>query len=77
MTNLNQDIGNNLTKSLEESSSNNSEKEIKCTTCEDTGLVVENAGCCGGCDQCGSREEKEVPCPDCSLPEEDSEPLDD
>lgn len=49
----------------------------QCHTCEGTGKVVENAGCCGGCDQCGGFEEREVDCPDCSLPEPDTEPVDD
>lgn len=39
----------------------------KCPTCEGNGVVIINAGCCGGCDICGSAEEKEVSCPDCSL----------
>lgn len=34
--------------------------------CDGSGVTVENAGCCGGCDRCGSREEKEVTCP-CKL----------
>ena len=36
-----------------------------CGTCEGTGVVVQNPGYCGGCERCGSIEEKEVPCPDC------------
>lgn len=43
-----------------------SEGKDVCSTCDGSGVVVENAGMCGGCEICGSREEREVPCPDCS-----------
>ena len=41
---------------------------VKCFTCEDTKVVISNAGMCGGCERCGSNEERETPCPDCSPP---------
>lgn len=31
--------------------------------CDGSGITIENAGYCGGCDTCGSREETEKPCP--------------
>ena len=40
------------------------EEEV-CSTCNGSGIMVENAGMCGGCEVCGNREEQEVPCPDC------------
>lgn len=43
------------------------EPEFNCYTCEDTGVVTINPGYCGGCEYCGSLEEKEVPCLDCQL----------
>lgn len=33
-----------------------------CPDCEGTGIVFMNAGCCGGCEHCGGREETQVPC---------------
>lgn len=41
------------------------EEEAKCFTCDGEGIVTQNAGYCGGCERCGSTEEKEVECPDC------------
>ena len=44
-----------------------------CKTCSGDGFVVENRGCCGGCEVCGYIEEEVVRCPDCSLPEDPSD----
>ena len=49
------------------------ETEEVCSTCGGTGVVIENAGCCGGCEHCGNREEREVPCPDCGLRDEEDD----
>lgn len=37
------------------------EKKV-CPDCNGTGVVVQNAGMCGGCEKCGNREETEVAC---------------
>lgn len=48
------------------------EEDDVCGTCGGSGIVVENAGACGGCERCGSSEEVERSCPDCvGLSEED------
>ena len=39
------------------------EKVCPLGICDGSGITVENPGCCGGCEICGTREEREVPCP--------------
>lgn len=41
-------------------------KPCKLDICDGSGVTVQNAGYCGGCERCGSTEEKEVHCP-CTL----------
>lgn len=45
---------------------NECQVEEMCATCEGRGTIVVDAGYCGGCETCGSREEHEEPCPSCS-----------
>lgn len=37
-----------------------------CFMCDGTRKVIKNEGYCGGCEKCGSTEEEEVACPECS-----------
>lgn len=49
----------------------NGEIHYNCYECLDTGMVTVDAGYCGGCEICGSREEHETRCPFCNAPSED------
>ncbi len=41
----------------------------ECEFCDGTGVIVKNAGMCGGCEVCGDKEEKQTPCT-CTLDKE-------
>jgi hypothetical protein len=51
----------------------NGEIYYKCLECLDTGMITVDAGYCGGCEVCGSREQHEERCPHCNAPDEETE----
>lgn len=61
---------------IEKSARMNGADLEKCSTCNNEGKVVENAGYCGGCEICGSIEERLVDCPDCIEKEDEEEQQD-